>query len=358
MKRTFGVFGLTVLLVAVLDIAVAFTLNWAERTWRFGGLVQYFEYGRSVPGKLEKWRKNSDAGFNLYDVGWREADVATSSADFATEDPGQGPVIRSYGMSFVNNIIENAVMLDPDIIWDQHAGPGVPPNYTYALFEDDRENRRSGDIVVLGVLASTLPAMGSFSNQTWAFEQPAPLTYPIYQPTSGGLMRIDPVITSSSQLSTLRTNKTLAAKWHDQLTQYDAFYGIETHGAPVLDASPFARLIRRAAATSHVAQTKTEILSSQSYPYRDALNQMIQEFVQTAQSDGQVPVVMLVQDKDAGGVNLLKTVQPALLETGVSYFATAEHFDPRDPSGFLSDGHYRPEIDRLFAAAFLKLLQK
>lgn len=36
--------------------------------------------------------------------------------------------------------------------------------------------------------------------------------------------------------------------------------------------------------------------------------------------------------------------------------ATAEHVDPRDSSGFLGDGHYRPEIDRMFAERLREIL--
>lgn len=353
MKRTFSVLGLTFILVAILDVAVAFTLNWAERTWRFGGLVQYFEYGRSVPGKLDKWQTNPDAGFNLYDVGWRAAGVDQSALQFANETGA--PVIRSYGMSFVNNVIKNAVARQPELLWDDHAGPGVPPNYTYAYFEDDRANRRAGDINVLGILSSTVPVMASFSNQTWAFEQPAPLTYPIYLSSGDGLTRIDPVITSAEQQSTLATDLTLTKEWHAQLASHDAYFGMQTHGAPFLDASPLARLIRRSAATAHVSKVKADILRDQTYPYETVLNRMITTFAQTSHADGQFPIVMLIQD-NAAGADLRDITQSVMAREGIKYLATADQFDPSDPSGFLSDGHYTPHVDGIFGAAFLKLI--
>ena len=358
MRRTLKILSFTLVLIAALDTTVAFTLNWAERNWRLGGLVQYFEYGRSVPGKLAKWRENPDAGFNLLDVGWRNEGLALSASEFAAEPIGNGPVIRSYGMSFVNNIIEQAVGLQPDLEWDEHAGPGVPPNYTYAYFEDDRESRREGDIAVLGILSSTLPVMQSFSNQTWAFEQPAPLTYPIYQPEGDGLARIDPLVQSVAQLTSLKLNDNAADDWHAQLRRHDAFYGAQTHGASFLDTSPFIRLIRRAAATSHITKTKTAILASQSYPYKAVLQRMIIEFARTSRADGQIPIVMLIQSKEPNDAGVLAIAKPVMEQENIKYFATSEHFDPRDLSGFQSDGHYRAEIDRHFGAEFLKLLSE
>jgi hypothetical protein len=357
MKRTFTVLGLTLLFVGVLDVAVAFTLNWAERTWRFGGLVQYFEYGRSVPGKLGKWQANPDAGYNLFNIGWRDEGVANSALSFASEAEGTSPVVRSYGMSFVNNVIKNAVALDTSIKWDDHAGPGVPPNYTFAYFEDDVENRREGDIAVFGILASTLPAMAAFSNQTWAFEQPAPLTYPIYQPNDGGLDRIDPLVTSAFQQAALSTDGTAAEAWADQLADHDAFFGFQTHGAPILDHSPLARLIRRATATSHVSKVKSDILRNHSYPYAQVLRQMIVSFALTARADGQVPIVMLIQDRNAGEADLLEIAKPILDKNEIRYIATAEHFDSNDPSIFLNDGHFKPQIDMELSAIFLKILE-
>lgn len=356
MKKTLAISTLTLVFLVVLDAMVAVTLNWAERKNRLGSLVQYFEYGRSVPGKLEKWQAEPEMPGNLFDVAWRDDLVRYSAAQFADEPADQGQVLRSYGMSFVDNILKNAEELRPDLIWDGHSGPAAPPNYTYALFEDDRDNRRTGDIVILGILSSGVPSMSAMSNSTWLFEQPAPLTYPIYQPAGGALQRIDPLVDSSADQRALTSDNDARAAWQAQLARHDAFYSPTTFGLSWLDSSPFARLVRRALAKSHIEGRTSAVLDEALYPYKDALPLMIRDFATTARADGQIPVVLLLQTRDQNSVDILALSKPILEANDILYLASAEYFSIRNPANFISDGHYRPELDRLLAKRLLTLL--
>ncbi|SEW44306.1 hypothetical protein SAMN04488515_3179 [Cognatiyoonia koreensis] len=357
MRKTLKTACLTLVLLALLDVLVAMTLSWAERTGRFGSLVYFFDYGRSVPGKLARWEAEPNLVGNLYDIGWRSETVASSAASFAKESSDTGPFIRSYGMSFTLNIRDQALALRPDLNWESHAGPAGSPNFTYALFQDDRANRREGDIVVLGILSSVVPAMATHSNQTRVFEQPAPLTYPIYQPdTAGGLVRIDPLITTPEEHRALASDPVARAEWYAQLDQNDAYYSKITYGAPWLDASPLARLTRRALAQSHLDDVASEFVGGDIYPYETVLPRMISEFAKTARDDGQFPVVMLVQTNRRFDPDILAITKSTMDAEGIPYLATAELFDPTDLSGYLGDGHYTPQVDRMFAQHLIDML--
>lgn len=358
MKQTASVFALTLICLASLDGLVALGLNWAERSNRLGSLVQYFEYGRSVPGKLEQWQAQPGTPGNLFKVAWRSEIVAKSETAFQEEPADTPPVIRSYGMSFVNKILSNSVKQNPELIWDFHSGPGSPPNFTYSLFQDDRANRNPGDIVVLGILSSSLPAMAALSNRTWAFEQPGPFTYPIYRFEQTGLRRVDPLINSTAEQRDVMQDPQAAQAWADQLAQEDAFFAPQTFAATWLDVSPFARLVRRSLAKSHVEGVKDDILQNERYPYADVLQHIVREFADIARSDGQIPVVMLIQSRARRDPDVLTLVQPILEDDGIPYFATIEHFDPRDPAGFLPDGHYQPHVDKMFGTKMLDVLEK
>ena len=355
MKKTLIMMGLTLVLLVLLDLAVAGGLGWAETHGKLSSLVRYFDYGRSVPGKLAQWEASPGRPGNLYDVAWRSKIVSDSGVSFAEAPVPEGPVVRSYGMSFVRNILHQAQEVDPELVVDMHDGPGAPPNFTYALFLDDAANRRPGDFAVLGILSSAIPALGALSNRTWVFEQPAPLTYPVFHPDGDGLRRVDPLIDSAAAQRALRNDPAAAAAWAQQLAQEDLFYAPVTFGAAWLDYSPFARLIRRALAKSHIARKKDEILSG-AYPYSEVLRRMIAGFAQTARQEGQIPIVVLIQSRE--GEDVLEIAKPVLERDAIPYFATAEHFDPGDPSGFLGDGHYRPDIDRAFGAAFVDLIAR
>lgn len=362
MKKTLSMLGLVLLFLLALDTGVGLVLTWAGRSGHLGGLVRYFDYGRSVPGKLAEWEARPGRPGNLYDVAWRDALLARSAAGFAAEDPAAGPVIRSYGMSFVNHVTDAAQAQDPALVVDAHAGPGAPPNFTYSLFRDDRANRRAGDVVVLGILSSGVPAMAALSNRTWVFEQPAPFTYPVFRPApdpaSGedGLARIEPLVATEAQQRALAQDPGAARAWRDQLAQQDAFYGATTFGAPWLDISPFARLVRRALALRHVARVEEDLLEGDAYPYAEVLGRMISGFARMARADGQVPVVMLIQTGDRRDADLLAIARPVLEREAIPYLATATLADPRDTNNFVPDGHYRPEVDAAFARAFRGLL--
>ncbi|MEM7768690.1 MAG: hypothetical protein AAF253_14590 [Pseudomonadota bacterium] len=356
MEKTASMIGLTLLMLALMDAGVAAVLHTAEAQGRLGGLVQYFEYGRSVPGKLQRWKERPDMPGNLYEVAWRRNIIADSAEDFAGEVSDASSTVRAYGMSFVNNILRQAVELDSDLGVDIHSGPAAPPNFTYALFLEDRTNRRPGDIVVLGVLASSIPAMAAMSNRSWLFEQPAPFTYPVFRPSGDELERIDPLVSSAAEERALAETPKHAAAWRQQMAEEDAFASPFSFGAPVLDHSPFARLARRSLAIGHIDRTERNLLASERLDLGKTLRRLIHRFAEIAREDGQSPMVFLIQTRDPSDADILAMARPALERYAIPYLATAEHFDPRDPAGFLDDGHYRVEVDRLFAERFLQML--
>jgi len=356
MRRQAKVLALTLLFLVALDAAVACVLHLAERQGRLGSLVQYFEYGRSVPGKIARWREKSGIPGNLLEVAWRDDILAESREGFATE--AREPVIRSYGMSFVNQILRAAQELEPGLILDLHSGPGAPPNFTYAVFEDDAPNRRPGDVVVLGVLSSSVAGLAALSNRTWIFEQPAPFTYPIYRPGAGGLIRTDPLVATLEDENALMTDPGAAAAWIRQLRQEDRFYSPVTFAAPWLDRSPFLRLVRRSA-TAEMLQNRTRAILEDpeegGFPYRETLRSMVTSFAVHARDDGQQPVVFLIQSRDTADPDLRAILRETLTADDIPYLATAEHYDIRNPAGFLPDGHYTRSVNLSFAREFLDI---
>lgn len=339
-----------------MDISVAVGIRIANYHGKFGALVQYFEYGRSVPGKLEQWTARPPSSLNLFDISWRGATVEQSKELFNREDPIAGFVVRSYGMSFVNQILESATEQDSSLVIDNHSGPAVPPNYTFALFNDDSLNRRTNDIVVLGILSSSVAGMGSFGNRTWNFEQPAGVTYPVYWPDGDGLRKVEPISKSADLERRFDQNPKLSVAWNAQLSEEDLFYSAISFGARQLDYSPLARLARRSMAKRSIDQLEAKILNGL-YPYEDVLHRMIAQFAKKAREDGQFPIVMLIQSKNLNDIDVLEVARPILLRDDIDYLATVDHFDPRDLAGFQSDGHYRPEINHILGAAFLKLVE-
>ena len=298
MKSKLKTLAVTVLLLIAFDFANAVALS----TFAPKSLVRFFDYGRSVPGKLAQWEATPNTPGNLYKVAWKSQGLALSKQLFSHETDGTKSVLRVYGMSFVNHIVDAAVFQHPGLKVDKHSGPGAPPNYTYSFFMDDRANRREGDIVLLGILSSSVPAMAALSNRTWAFEQPAPFTYPVYHPEGDSdLSRTDPLVRSLADQRGLVTDPHAAAVWEDQMRSVDGFYSAAAFALPWLDASPLMRLARRSLAQSTINHTKKQIVANPEgspYAYGPVLRRMARKFADVARSDRQVPIVVLVQSRD------------------------------------------------------------
>lgn len=359
MQRTIAILALTLGFLAIFDVAVAGALAVMEGRGMLTSLVRYFEYGRSVPGKLEAWETAPGAPGNLLDVAWREAAVAHSAEEFASEPEVRDPVVRSYGMSFVDNILGAAEEIDPSRSYDNHSGPSAPPNFTYALFLDDRANRRPGDVAVLGILSSSIEGMAALSNRTWVFEQPAPFTSPVWWPDGeDGLRAVEPLVTTVAEQRSLSERPQAAAAWRAQMAAEDAFYSVPGFAASWLDVSPFARLVRRSLAVGQIARTETALLEGHGYPWDEVLRRMVANFAAVARADDQLPVVMLIQGRDPRDADVLKAVRPVLDAHEIPYLAIVEHWNPRDVSGFVGDGHYTHAVDAMFGAAFVDLIQQ
>lgn len=353
MRHCLAIIGLTLLALVGLDLSVAAVLDTRAPD---SGIVRYFDYGRSVPGKLARWVAHPEAEDNLFDVAWRADLIAQEQTKFAAEQTG-APVVRGYGMSFTDHILRAAAEQDPGLRVDFLGGPQAPPNFAYALFLDDRAERRAGDVVVLGILSSSLPGMAALSNRTWAFEQPAPFTYPVFLPApDGGLTRIEPLVESAAEERAAIADPGRAAAWEAQLARVDAFRTAAAFDLPALDVSPLMRLLRRDVTIDLLRRREQTVLAG--FPYREVLSRMIEGFVATARADGQVPMTLLIQSNRPGDPDLLEIAEPVLTRLGAPYLATETLADPRDPVNFVPDGHYAPEVNRRFGRAFLDLLAR
>jgi hypothetical protein len=345
--------SLTILGLIALDAIVAVGLA----TVAPESLRTYFEYGRSVPGKLERWVETPAARGNLFDVAWIPDVIAGSDRLFAEGAPDR-PMVRGYGMSFINQLLHAAAEADPTLHLDLHSGPSAPPNYTYALFVNDAANRRSGDVAVLGVLSSSVAAMAALSNQTWNFESPAPFTYPIWRPEgTSGLSRIDPVVKSDQDARAVASGAPIAKAWAAQLAAQDLMYSPTAYDATWLDVSPFARLVRRSLATSAIrADTQAVTSGEANYPWAETLIRMSRLFAAQARAEGLIPVVVLVQGRDLGDPDLRAALAPALSGDGIPTLITADLVSPRSVGNFLPDSHYNQEANAVFGQAMADLI--
>ncbi len=315
-------------------------------------LARYFEYGRSVEGKLRLLVPEDPAYTHpVAQAGWlhgRDARIAREPTRAAREG---GVLVAFYGMSFSNRVAKALTAIDPRITARNIAGPGAPPNYTYAAMLEDR-SRHQADVVVWTILASSLVQMGSLTAQTTFFEQPAPYTFPIFDWKDGRLDRRDPEFFSLAEFRVARDDPERWGRWLDELRQYDqAFDSFLFRGGP-LDASVLVRLIRRGWSKRQSRLLGKSILSGNdlspdAIPGR-TLPALARRFALAAAEDGRVPLILMIHNQGWSD-RVYRLLKETLSSSGIPYVSTHDIVPAGDPSSFLPDGHFSPELDRKIA---------
>lgn len=318
-----------------------------------GGLSLYFDYGRSIEGKLAAMIGPDDArSAPILLAGWIDRDCDP----IPSPPPGKlGMTI--YGMSFTNHVADQLARIDPGLAIARYAGPAAGPNHSYACFR--RVSAARGDpnrIQVLGVLASSLPRLLTLSGASTTFEQPQPFTYPRYRLDSAGrLVAEQPVIRSPEDLR----DPAKRARSLEQLAADDAFYDPLLVRGSWADRSVFLRLVRRGYAQASFRRRTSELVSDGKVFRTDLappLRAMLLDFAGQARGRGQVPVILLLQDRGYGSDSLYRLVGPALEQAGVRIVRSDRIAPATDPRSFLPDGHFTPKVDAALARALLRAI--
>ena len=254
-KRLTGVvatLGWTALFLGLLDAGVNCLLAYPQDPLVTNPpkLPLYFEYGRSIEGKLDRMIGNSDeTSAPLTQAGWIDDPKLLAALPTRAESEN-GTCVAAYGMSFTFRVSDAAKQLDPNLTVRGRGGPAAPLNHSYALFRDDL-GRHDARYAVIGVLASSFPAFNSMSHLTWNFEFPGVFTYPRYEFQNGELRAVDTGVDSLKDFRNVRRFSATRSGFSQTLAQHDAFYSPFLYEQNVLDSSSVLRMIRRACWQRH-----------------------------------------------------------------------------------------------------------
>jgi hypothetical protein len=342
----------------VIDAAIGFAFRMQAEPARATSLQNYFDYGRSIEGKLRRYVGSSpDQDAMIVRAGW------LSDCDFPTLARPKKRVFDIYGMSFSNNIADHLEQLDSKLAGQRFAGPEAPPNHSYACFIHRARSRVAlAPIQILGVLASSIPRMETLSGLTTSFEQPQPFTYPRYSLGVGGHL----VAHSSSikSLEDLRAALSDREKWRaflDDLSSNDAFYVQRIVQEDIFDHSVITRMIRRAFAQRtlrmRIAALKPEAGFSGAPDIAPVLGTMLLDFAAESRAAGSHPIVILFEDRGFG-TTLSAIAAPVLRANRIDFVATSSIASPNDSANFIADGHFTPLVDERIARAVLALLDR
>lgn len=345
--------------LALIDIAVNLAFGSApEPGQQPSALSRYFEYGRSIEGKLERMVADPKGAGLILSAGWVEPAALKALPD--RPQVGANLLVGVYGQSFTFNAANEAVRMDGHITLRGVGGPAAPPNHSYAAYKADAPLRRV-DAVLFGVLSSSVAHVSSMSGLFWMFENPAPFTFPRYRLADGRLSEELPLIRSETVFKEAFTRR--STLWRDfttQLKHSDRGYDPFSFETSIADASAIVRLVRRgwvAHSQAYDAGVYAPGLgfNAEAEEVR-VLQSLVEDLGRRTRERGERLIVLLLHARGHSD-HLYEALKEALTRNGIEYVSTHTLFSANDPANFLPDGHYAESANRLLAKALLKKLR-
>lgn len=352
----------TLACLVAIDLAIGTVLRMpTDPTRRARPLAEYFDYGRSIESKLRRMvRSTPETSSPRTRNGWLEP-AAPTGAGTAPEVARPGTRLLSvYGQSFAFQLVDALARADSGWTLRSRGGPASPANHGFALWQVDRP-RLHADVAVLGVLASSVPALVTNNSATWQFEAPPMYTYPRYRlDAAGRLAAAEPRLRSWQDLRATLDDPARMRAWEEQMARDDAAYDPFVWRASWLDRSTLGSLLRRAWAQ----RTQRERLARlhDRHGFRPGtepvavLGALVSEFAAGCRADGTLPAVLLLEDAGYSG-DLRRLLGPKLDSLGVTWLATSELVDVNDPANLKGDAHFVPAVNDRLAAEFDRRLK-
>lgn len=344
-------------------VAIDLGVNWAfppaTGSSAPSAMQRYFEYGRSVEGKLTRMvASDPGRGGLILSAGWIDEKILAGLP--SRPEPSKDLLVAVYGQSFALNASIEAARLDGGTTIRSVGGPGAPPSHSYAAYKVDAPLRKA-DVVVLGVLSSSVAAMGSMSGLIWLFENPAPFTFPRYHLTDGKVTEVLPVLKTEHQFrQAFSTQSPLWQSFKDQLRAEDRGYDRTTFDASAADASSIVRLLRRGWMAHRQAYERGVYEPGVGFnPDAEdvrVLKALLVDMAHRTHQRGERFIVLLLHARGQSSY-LNQILESTLKERGIEYISSDQFFSANDPSKFVADGHYTEAANRLIARALANKLR-
>ncbi|MEM7165879.1 MAG: hypothetical protein AAF581_10465 [Planctomycetota bacterium] len=341
----------TVAFLVLFDVAIGLTIPGNSLR---GGAEFLFNSGLSNERKLRQALASEEGESPLLlDYGW----IGDWHDQPSAASDNSHTLVASYGMSFSHRVSQQLPSLDDGIELRLIGGPGAPLNHAFASYLEDRD-RHNADVVVLGVLASSLPMLRSM-NQLTCTEIPAVYTYPrFFIDDKEQLQAVKPVIATVEEMRSAAHDPEAWQRFVAQLRDHDGYYSPVNFRQDAMDHSAIARVLRRAWGQRHYRQVRAEAYGRDGFDLASETVQVaraiVREFGRTAREDGRTPLVILFDNTSLD--NLDRALRPTLEEHAIPFVSSHEIAPSTDPTVFLPDRHFTPEIDRKIAAAALQAL--
>jgi len=355
-RRSFVTLAWALLWLVVLDIAVNIALPYPRdpKDLNPGALQLYFDYGRSMEGRLRRGTRPDPAETAPITLsGWYEPLEAVERP----AKPGSTEV-TIYGMSHAVRLADALHKVSPNYRVRSVGAPGASTNWSYGAFLRDKDSSH-GRAVVLAIMSSTLPMIVSPTPMDWNTSFAMPYTADRFIVAGQELKRIPPPYESFEGYTRALYDPALWKAAVAQFSRTDPFFDPLLVRGTWLDNSTVVRLLRRAWSQQRDRTWRTKVLTAQGYdpqsePVRVA-NAIVADFARQARAKGLVPVIYVV-DSFGYGDQLYRALADTLARDDIPYIATHDYVDPMDPRGYLPDSHFTDDNDLRLARELAKVL--
>lgn len=323
-------------------------------------LQSYFDYGRSVEGKLQ-WmtRPSPESSAPRVSGGWIKSDKYLS---LPTKASGKNKVLLAlYGMSHTQCLWEAILKTDKRFLIRGFMAAGAPPNWSYAAYEYDR-GRHKADVAIIGILTDTVPQITATTGMTAFFDSSFPYTFPRYTIKNNKLnVAYPPFYDSKSYIEYFYDQ----SKWNEYrkwLSEHDKYYDAFLFQTSLLDHSAFFRLLRRAYSEREKSMRTKDVYNNRGFNEANEeiiiLRAIVKAFADSARKDGIIPIVYVVNSKGSGD-HLYRALKPVFEANGIPYLSTHVICPPDDPHVYLAENsHFIPSKDMELAAAMIKIIER
>ena len=319
-----------------------------------GRLQLFFDYGRSMEGRLRRMTKVDPAQTAPITLaGWYRPLHAVERP----AKPG-GAEVTIYGMSHAVRLAEALQRVSPRYRVRSVGAPGATTNWSFGAFRRDQDRGKSR-AVVLAIMSSTLPNITSMTPMTWNISFPLPYTQDRYVLNGGRLGVVKPPYDGfDDYVATLRDPARWAAA-RAMFRRYDPFYDPFLLEATPLDHSTLVRMARRAWSNRRDRDAAGDVLTARGFNADSeavrVANAIVAAFAAQARREGLLPVIYVVNNFGYGD-QLRRALQATLHRDAIPYLSSDTVVNPTDPTNYLPDTHFTDANDDRLAAALDQLL--
>jgi hypothetical protein len=335
--------------LVAIDVAINLLLPYPQdpQNLKPSPLQLYFDYGRSVEGKLNRMTRIDDPGKSapMTKFGWYGSDRLWKYPETRERDNLRR--VSIYGMSHAKRLALALARVTKDTAIRAITAPGATANWAYGAFLRDR-GRHNSDIEVLTLMSRNLPMVTAVSPATWNQDAPKPYTADRYYLTPEGLTAVPPLFETFEGYVSSKADPRKWAAYRAHLAEHDPFYSPFLFNESILDQSAIVRLLRRAYGQRLNRIKRMNTLDHQGYnPQSEGIrlaHELVKVFAEQVREDGAEPVIFLVNNLGHADI-LYRAIKPVLVAHNIACLSSHTVASPNDPRLYLPDSHFIPSID-------------